>query len=68
MLVLSRKAGEKIIVNDGEIVFTLVSIQGGQAKIGIDAPSSVPIHREEIYKKVVSDGRKNKISGVNNDK
>ena len=42
MLVLSRKAGEKIIVGDNEIIFTVVSVKNGQVKIGIDAPPSEP--------------------------
>ena len=47
MLVLSRKLGEKIIIGDN-IVVTVVKIDRNQIRIGIEAPSSVPVYREEI--------------------
>lgn len=47
MLVLSRKANEKIVI-DGGIVLTVVKIEGGQVRLGIEAPSDVKILREEI--------------------
>lgn len=48
MLVLSRKHGESIIVGDN-ITVTVVSIEGGRVRVGITAPSEVPVHREEIH-------------------
>ncbi len=48
MLVLSRKPGEKIVIGDN-IVVTVVEIKGGKIRLGIDAPSDVPVHREEIH-------------------
>jgi carbon storage regulator len=47
MLVLSRKVNESIIVN-GNIRITVVGIRGNQARIGIEAPDSVRIVREEL--------------------
>lgn len=47
MLVLSRKLGEKIVIN-GNIVVTLVKIDRNQVRIGIEAPKDVPVYREEI--------------------
>lgn len=47
MLVLSRKLGEKLII-DGNIVVTVVKIDRNQIRIGIEAPSSVSVVREEI--------------------
>ncbi len=47
MLVLSRKVGEQIAI-DGDIRLTVVAIQGKQVRIGIAAPSSVLVDREEI--------------------
>jgi len=49
-LVLSRKVNEKIVI-DGGIVLTVVKIEGGQVRLGIDAPSDVKILREEIAHK-----------------
>lgn len=48
MLVLSRKKGEKIVINDS-IVITIVDVQGDKVRLGIEAPKEVPIHREEVY-------------------
>ncbi len=50
MLVLSRKTNEKIVI-DGGIVLTVVKIEGGQVRLGIEAPSDVKILREEIAAK-----------------
>src|SRR5258708_40158872 len=44
MLVLTRKIGEKLIIAD-EIVVQVLSVSGDQVKIGIQAPTSVSIHR-----------------------
>lgn len=50
MLVLTRREGEAIVINtmDGEIVLSLEQIQGAQAKVGIEAPESVLVLREEL--------------------
>ncbi len=47
MLVLSRKLGEKIVIN-GNIVVTVVKIDRNQIRLGIEAPHEVPVYREEI--------------------
>jgi carbon storage regulator len=47
MLVLSRKAGEGILV-DGDITISVLSIEAGRVRIGIRAPLDVPIVREEL--------------------
>ena len=48
MLVISRKNGQKIMINDN-IVITIVDARNGQCKIAIDADRDVKIYREEIY-------------------
>ena len=47
MLVLSRKPGEKVVI-DGGITVTLVKVSGQQVKIGIEAPADVSILRGEL--------------------
>ena len=47
MLVLSRKASESIQIGD-DIVVTIVRISSSEVRIGIDAPSHVPIIRREL--------------------
>jgi carbon storage regulator len=51
MLILSRKAGEKIIIN-GNIEITIAELRGSEVRIGISAPKNVSIYREEVYRKV----------------
>lgn len=51
MLILTRKLGESIIIDDN-IKITVVDISKQQIKLGIDAPKSITIHREEIAMKV----------------
>lgn len=48
MLVLTRKSGQSIIIND-EIKIMVVQVKGKQVRIGIQAPQSSKIFREEIY-------------------
>lgn len=51
MLVISRKNGQKIMINDN-IVITIVDSRNGQCKIAIEADKDVKIYREEIYYQV----------------
>ncbi|MTH55061.1 carbon storage regulator CsrA [Bacillus mangrovi] len=48
MLVLTRKLNEAIQIGE-EIEISVVSIQDGQVKLGINAPKHIEIHRKEIY-------------------
>lgn len=56
MLVLTRRVGESIKVGE-DIMVTVMSVQGGQVKIGIDAPKSINIVRTEIIKKFEEQGK-----------
>ncbi len=62
MLILSRHIGEQIIAGEqGEIRIVLVGFEkDGQARIGVVAPSSVPISRKEIYDKMQKEKQNNK--------
>jgi carbon storage regulator len=51
MLILTRKLGERITIGD-DIIITLLEIKGSQVKLGIKAPKSVSIHRQEIYERI----------------
>lgn len=54
MLVLTRTIGERLVIGEGDdkIVVTLLDLRGNQARIGIDAPRNLPVHREEIYERI----------------
>ena len=54
MLVLTRKLGQRLIINQ-DVVVTVLSVRNGQVRIGIDAPRSVPIQREEIAHREMCD-------------
>lgn len=51
MLALSRKVNESIII-DNNIEVTVLEIKGDQVKIGIAAPKSIPVYREEVYAQI----------------
>jgi len=51
MLILTRRANESIKIGD-EITVSVLAIQGNQVRIGIDAPKSIPVHRDEIYQRI----------------
>ena len=51
MLALSRKANESIIIGN-DIEITILEVKGEQVKIGINAPKSGPVYREEVYEQI----------------
>ena len=51
MLILTRNRDEKIMIGD-KIIITIVEIRGDKARIGIEAPKEVSVHREEVYKAI----------------
>ena len=51
MLVLTRKVGEAIMIGN-DVTIKVVEVRGDQVRIGVDAPRSVPVHREEVYREV----------------
>jgi carbon storage regulator len=48
MLVLSRLRDESIMIGD-DIVVTIVDVRGDKVRVGIEAPKSVQVHRQEVY-------------------
>ena len=51
MLIITRRAGERIMVGD-DIVVEIMEIVGNSVRVGISAPRSVPVYREEIWNAV----------------
>ena len=54
MLVLTRHVGETLVIGD-EITVTVLGVKGNQVRVGINAPKSVAVHREEVYARVVQE-------------
>ena len=51
MLIITRRPGEKIMLGD-EIVIEVIEVSGSSVRVGIAAPKSVPVYREEIWRAV----------------
>jgi carbon storage regulator len=56
MLVLTRKIGEGIVIND-DITITIVEMKGGAVRIGIDAPREKKIYRQEVFNRIAKENR-----------
>ncbi|WP_226654366.1 MULTISPECIES: carbon storage regulator CsrA [Guptibacillus] len=56
MLVLGRKKGESIVIND-EIELKIISIDGDTVKLGVEAPKNIAIHRKEVYEAIQSENK-----------
>jgi carbon storage regulator len=63
MLVLTRKLGEGITIGNNVRVVVL-EIKGGQVRIGIEAPQSVQVHRDEIYARIQEENKKAASTGT----
>lgn len=57
MLILTRKIGEAIAI-DENITVRLLEIKGGQVKLGVEAPNSVTVHREEVFLRILEENKK----------
>jgi carbon storage regulator len=51
MLILTRRVGETLMVGD-EVSITVLGVKGNQVRLGVDAPKTIAVHREEIYARI----------------
>lgn len=54
MLVLSRKRSEAIRIGS-EVVIRVIEVRGDRVRLGIAAPSTLPVHREEVYQRIAQE-------------
>ena len=51
MLVLTRKLGESVVIHD-DVYWTIVGYRDGEVRLAFDAPKSIPVHRDEIQRRI----------------
>ena len=63
MLVLSRQRDESIIIGD-DVVITIVDVRGDKVRLGIDAPTEIPVHRREVYEAIQRENQRSSMSSL----
>jgi carbon storage regulator len=53
MLVLSRKKNERVMIGE-DIEVHVIDIRGDRVKLGFSAPANVPIHRDEVFRRIAT--------------
>jgi carbon storage regulator len=56
MLVLTRRAGESVMIGD-HVIITVLEARGDVVRLGIEAPREVQVHREEVYRELQAANR-----------
>jgi carbon storage regulator len=62
MLVLTRKAGQSIVIGDG-IEVTVLSVAGDKVRIGVEADRDIPIYRDEVHRRIAAEGETRNANG-----
>jgi len=57
MLIVTRRIGERIMIGS-DVTVTVLGVKGNQVRLGVDAPKSVPVHREEIFERIWCGGHR----------
>lgn len=52
MLILTRKPNESVII-DNQVILKILEVRGNQVRIGVEAPSHISIHREEVQQRII---------------
>ena len=55
MLILTRRLNETLMIGDN-VTVTVLAVKGNQVRLGVNAPKDVPVHREEVYHRIKSEG------------
>lgn len=61
MLILTRRLGEKIMIGE-HIELSVLAVQGNQVRLGVKAPTTIPVHREEIYERIQAEKTGHQLS------
>ncbi|NCT57002.1 MAG: carbon storage regulator CsrA [Legionella sp.] len=57
MLVLTRRVGESVVISD-DVYCTVVGYRDGEIRLAFDAPKSIPVHRDEIQRRIFRERQK----------
>ncbi len=66
MLILTRKVGERLMIGD-DIAVTVLSVKGNQVRVGVQAPASIAVHREEVYDRIQNERNGPKVVSARGD-
>jgi carbon storage regulator len=56
MLILTRRVGETVMIGE-DVTVTVLGVKGNQVRMGINAPRTVAVHREEIFERIKHEGQ-----------
>jgi carbon storage regulator len=63
MLILTRRVGESVMIGE-EVTITVLRVKGNQVRLGVNAPRSVSVQREEIFERIKSEGAESETEAV----
>jgi carbon storage regulator len=61
MLVLSRKPGESIVIDGGRVKVHVIDATAARIRLGIEAPSSVPVYRTEVFERMAAERERESV-------
>ena len=59
-LVLTRKTGQKVMIGD-EVIVEILQAKEGEVRILFSAPENIPVHREEVYKRIRDEANEQRL-------
>jgi carbon storage regulator len=62
MLILTRRVGESLMIGE-DVTVTVLGVKGNQVRIGVAAPKTVTVHREEIFERIKGESHTGDLSG-----
>ena len=62
-MILTRRVGETVMIGD-EVTVTILGVKGNQVRMGINAPRTVAVHREEIFERIKHEGEEEFVGGA----
>ncbi len=67
MLILTRRVGETVMIGE-EVTVTVLGVKGNQVRIGVNAPKTVAVHREEIFDRIKREQDGEPVSDIRDDR